>query len=245
MNTSITTVTANKSLITNNKSLITTNQKDKLEKLIFLNLTPQLNIELKEIRLEQAYKKFPELSTYEIYIYKQIFPECKKKLKNYSNELIPDLIIEDLFLSTKLNLFEKIQLWQPKQKIKDPMLVGIINPHIFNLGVWGNPKININDVEKQILQDFYPIKNRIKQIIDKTTIQSAKNTFEIFVTSICSHKSHCRTPNENLTNFITFDEYDADIGSSPSFLEFRVQRQTYALCPICNKIIVTSPTAVE
>lgn len=47
-----------------------------------------------------------------------------------------------------MKIFEHTELWLPAVKRTDPMLTRIIEPYAFVLGLWKEPKIDIEEMEK-------------------------------------------------------------------------------------------------
>lgn len=214
---------------------------EQIKMMLKMGLDEQINLNpaVKQWRLEQAVQNFPQLSTYDIYLFKTIFPDNTQDIISYNKEKIPETVIKNLYIQHEMNIFERIELWQPAKKIKkDPMLVGIIEPCAFMLGLWGEPKIDIEEMEKTILGNMYEVKDRIKAIINKSAIQSLSNKLEIYTPDqryFCE-AWHCSSQEHLNDKRIYFSE------SNP-FHTVIVHK--LALCPICNKIINTAPTAAE
>lgn len=211
---------------------------ERIQNLVTLGMEHQLNMEIAQHRTEVANKLYPKLSTYEVYLYKFAFPNTLTQIHEYANERIPDFVIDNVATSNKLNLFETVQIWRPEDKTKtDPIMVGIIGGDVFNLGIWGDPLINLEAVEKQMLGNFYNLRHRVKNVIDKMLITSALNKFTVTVVSNSRFDVHCKSGSDNLREFLCFTERD----------ENRVyyNHRRLALCPQCQKIVDCSPTVME
>ena len=117
-------------------------------------------------------------------------------------------------------------------------MVGIIGPHAFSLGIWGNPRIDIHAVERQMLESFYSIKDRIRRVVDKLPVTSALNTFKVILMEFANFDDvHCISKHENITKFLIFRERDDNM--------VKFNQTKLALCPQCGKIVNCSPTVME
>lgn len=217
-------------------------KKDRLAMMLQLGLNHQIDqcVDVKENRLDLARKNFIELSTYEIYLFKSIFANNEQPITEYTKERMPDHAIKNLFLSNGMNCFERVELWQLiEENKKDPMLVGIIEPHAFVLGVWGEPRIDIEAMERKLLGNMYEVKDRIKAIIDRSPVNSLTNKFKIQWMSpdrYGTNAAHCPDEANLSKQRVKFKEFNYI--NDVKFYEL-------ALCPNCKKIVDIQPTVVE
>lgn len=203
-----------------------------------MGLHKQVNMDptVKKWRLERARNQFTELSTYELYLFKSIFPNTEKNIAKYDMEKIPKQVIKNLYNQHQMKIFERTELWLPAVKRTDPMLVGIIEPYGFILGLWGEPKIDIEEMEKNLLGNMYDLKDRVKNIINKTTVLSLKNKLEIYNPEHDTSSWHCRDHNLNPKRAYFIE----------SFHDNRtIKKYCLAYCPGCQKIVNLAPTEME
>lgn len=209
----------------------TFNNKSRIEMLAELGLHNQINsfeTDLKAKRLALARQYFTELSTYEIYLYKTIFGENTQSLADYEKERIPDEVIQNIYLNKQKNIFEHLELWQPSLQIKDPVLVGIIEKFVFVLGIWGEPKINIQQRERELLGNLYKYKDQIKTIINQQPITSLSNPFDIMFFQ--QYHEHC--PKNIIVKGLRFIEQKSEKNHLDTFNEI-----VFGICPECNEFV--------
>lgn len=110
------------SYITLNQDTSDLEYTNHIKMMIEMGLHKQVNMDpkVKNWRLKRARNQFKELSTYELYLFKTIFPEKKNDITTYDQEKIPKDVIENLYYQHNTRIFERTELWLPPAKKLTP-----------------------------------------------------------------------------------------------------------------------------